>query len=94
MGPEKSGRIRQTWGAPWAKGLAYFDAAHFAPMIKSPKKVQITRAALGDELCPPAGVAAFYNALPCNKSIKWVQGSTHGYVPQSLREEFTNKNKE
>lgn len=91
MGPKDSGRIQQVWGAEWADGLAYYAAVNFTHLIKAPKRVEIPRAALGDELCPPAGVAAFYNALKCPKSIKWVQGSTHGYVPQSLREEFTIK---
>jgi hypothetical protein len=28
------------------------------------------------------GLAKLWNNIPgCNKSIKWVQGSQHGYVP-------------
>ena len=82
------GRIKPTWGVEWSPGLAYFNGCNMARRIKSPKTVSINRAALGDELCPPAGVAAFYNNLPCEKSIKWVQGSTHGYVPQFQREDW------
>ncbi len=91
MGPKDSGRIRQVWGAEWADGLSYYSAVNFAHLIKAPKRVEILRAALGDELCPPSSVAAFYNALKCPKSIKWVQGSTHGYVPRPPREEFVIK---
>lgn len=83
-----SKRIRQIWGAPWSPGMGYYTAANFAKLINSNATVEITRAALGDELCPPAGVAAFYNALECRKSITWLQGSTHGYVPQTMKEEF------
>ena len=87
------GRIKPTWGAEWSPGLAYFNGCNMARRILPPKTVRIHRAALGDELCPPAGVAAFYNALPCEKSVKWVQGSTHGYVPQYKRHEFERKEK-
>ena len=87
------GRIKPTWGAEWSPGLAYFNGCNMARRILPPKVVTIYRAALGDELCPPAGVAAFYNALPCEKSVKWVQGSTHGYVPQYKRHEFERKEK-
>ncbi len=45
--------------------------------------MDVTRAGLGDYTCPPTGVAAFYNNLTCPKKIKWVQGSTHGYMPPS-----------
>lgn len=92
-GQDKEGRIKPTWGAEWSPGLAYFNGCNMARRILPPKVVTIYRAALGDELCPPAGVAAFYNALPCEKSIKWVQGSTHGYVPQYKRHEFERKSK-
>jgi len=36
---------------------------------------------LGDYCCPPMGLAKLYNNIPGNKRIKWVQGSTHGFVP-------------
>ena len=83
-----SKRIRQIWAAPWSPGMGYYTAANFAKLINLDATVEITRAALGDELCPPSGVAAFYNALECRKSITWLQGSTHGYVPQTMKEEF------
>ena len=42
----------------------------------------ITRAGLGDYCCPPMGLAKLWNSIPgSNKSIVWVQGSEHGYVP-------------
>ena len=45
-------------------------------------RVEITRAGLGDYTCPPSGLAISYkNIASPNKSIKWVQGSDHGFVP-------------
>ena len=43
--------------------------------------VEITRAGLGDYTCPPSGLALYYNAVPGKKSISWVQGSEHGFIP-------------
>ena len=45
-------------------------------------RVRITRAGLGDTCCVPSGIAALYNNLPADRrSIVWVQGSKHGYIP-------------
>ena len=82
--------VQPTWYTPWAEGLGYCDEVHFAKRIAKNCEVTITRAGLGDELCPPKGLAAFYNALDTKKSIRWVQGSTHGYEPPAEgRQEFT-----
>ena len=70
------------WYIPWSPGLAYFDAATWAKRIPTTCRTNITRAGLGDYTCPPMGLAKMYNNIPGeNKSIKWVQGSEHGYVP-------------
>ena len=70
------------WYIPWSPGLAYFDAATWAKRIPTTCRTNITRAGLGDYTCPPMGLAKMYNNIPgTNKSIKWVQGSEHGYVP-------------
>ena len=46
-------------------------------------KVIITRAGLGDYVCPPSGLAILYNNLATSdKTIVWVQGSDHGFVPE------------
>ena len=82
--------VQPTWKNEWAAGLGYYDEVHFAKRIAQNCEVTITRAGLGDELCPPKGLAAFYNALDTKKSIRWVQGSTHGYEPPfEGRQEFT-----
>jgi cephalosporin-C deacetylase-like acetyl esterase len=48
-------------------------------------RVNVTWAGLGDYICPPSGVAAFYNNLVCPKQIKWVQGAPHGYYPPNAQ---------
>jgi cephalosporin-C deacetylase-like acetyl esterase len=66
------------WRPDFAEGLGYFDSASFAKRITC--KVSIS-AGLGDPLCPPAGVAAMYNALNCPKSLTFGQNQTHSYRP-------------
>ena len=46
-------------------------------------KPKDARAGLGDYTCQPSGLAILWNTLKCPKSIQWVQGSEHGYVPPS-----------
>lgn len=70
------------WYIPWSPGLAYFDAAIWAKRIPTTCRLHVSRAGLGDYTCPPMGLAKMYNNTPgTNKSIRWVQGSEHGYVP-------------
>ena len=38
--------------------------------------------------CPPIGLWMLYNAVPCEKSIHWVQSSTHGTVPPKPNQTF------
>ena len=66
-------------GIPYVPGLDYYDPVHHARRISCRTEVQ--RAGMGDYVCPPAGVAVFYNNLSCPKSIWFVQGSTHNYIP-------------
>ena len=41
----------------------------------------IPRFGLGDYICPPTGVMAMYNNVPCGKKgAVGFQNSTHGYV--------------
>ena len=68
--------------------LRYFDPVNFAKRVNPRSRVEITRAGLGDYVCPPSGIAILYNNLKCKKSIRWVQGSTHGYVPEEKHQEF------
>ena len=74
-----SGRLRGPWHLPYGKGLDYYDAVNHIRRAKCP--VEITRAGLGDYTCPPSGLALYFNAIPGPKSIRWVQGSEHGFIP-------------
>ncbi len=70
------------WYIRWVPGVAYYDAVAWAKRIPESCCTKITRAGLGDYCCPPMGLAKLWNAIPGeNKSIRWVQGSEHGYVP-------------
>ena len=69
------------WYIPWTESMGYYDAVNWAKRIPGTCRTNITRAGLGDYCCPPMGLAKLYNNIPGNKSIKWVQGSRHGYVP-------------
>lgn len=77
------GRNHGDWYPQWAPGLDYFDQVNVAKRVPATCRVEITRAGLGDYIAPPCGVALMYAALKCPKSIIWVQGSTHGYMPPS-----------
>ncbi|MBQ3341311.1 MAG: acetylxylan esterase [Kiritimatiellae bacterium] len=77
-----AGRLRLGWGVPWVPALGYYDPVNMAARIPPTCTVEVSRAGLGDNLCcPPSGIAIFYNRLTCPKSIRWVQGGTHGYSP-------------
>ena len=76
-GPRK--RLHESWFIPYGKGLDYYDTINHIRRAKCP--IEITRAGLGDYVCPPSGLAAYFNAIPGRKSINWVQGSRHCYVP-------------
>lgn len=86
-GPHK--RLKGTWHIPYAKGLDYYDSINHIRRAKCP--VEITRAGLGDYTCPPSGLAAYYNAIKSPKSIRWFQGSRHGYVPPEPNQIYTVK---
>ena len=77
------------WGVDETEALRYFDPVNFAKRVSPKCRVEITRAGLGDYCCPPSGVAILYNNLKCPKKINWVQGSTHGYVPEEEHQRFS-----
>ncbi len=87
IGVSTGKRLFGPWRIPWAEGLGYFDSINHIRRAKCP--VEITRAGLGDYTCPPSGLAAYYNAIPGRKSIYWVQGSQHGYVPPAPNQAVT-----
>ena len=75
----RRGLLHGGWFIKYAPGLEYFDAISHIARAKCP--VEITRAGLGDYTCPPSGLALYFNAIPGSKSIRWVQGSEHGFIP-------------
>ena len=80
IGKKGLGRQKSVAEPEPTPALRYYDAVNHAKRIKA--KVFVPRAGLGDYLCPPSGLAAFFNSLKTkDKKIKWVQGSRHGYVP-------------
>lgn len=77
------------WGVGETAALRYFDPVNFAKRVNPKCRVEIERAGLGDYTCPPSGIAVLYNNLNCPKKINWVQGSTHGYVPEESHQKFS-----
>lgn len=65
------------WQPAFTDALNYYDPVHHAKRIPQTCFVDITRAGLGDDTCPPSGVAAVYNALRAPGNIRFVQGSEH-----------------
>ena len=83
VGGTEDGRNHGKWFPKWAPGLDYYDQVNIARLVPKTCSVDISRAGLGDYIAPPCGVAIMFNNLSCPKSIVWVQGSQHGYVPPS-----------
>lgn len=79
---EKLGHLRGPWFISGTDALKYYDPVNHAKRINPSATVSIPRAGLGDYTCPPLGVWFLYESIPCTrKSIHWVQGSSHGFVP-------------
>ena len=90
---EKQGRMGG-WRPEWQDALGYYDPVNMAKRVRRTQRVDIERVGLGDYIAPPSTVQVLYNNLKCPKSIKFVQGSNHGYVPpEEFREEcvFTGR---
>lgn len=81
-GTTKAKRLHGGWRIPYVPELDYYDPVFMAKRIKT-ADVTIRRAGLGDYTCPPSGLAISYKNLATpHKSITWVQGSNHGFVPK------------
>lgn len=85
MGGTEFGRNRGDWFVRWVPALGYYDPINMARLIPSTCRLEIPRAGLGDYICPPSGIAVFYNNLTCPREIGWMQGSTHSFVPSRAR---------
>lgn len=83
IGGPAAGRAHGDWHIPWVPALGYYDEVNMAKRIPATCRTDIHWAGLGDYICPPSGVMAFYNSLTCPKSIKFVQGATHFLLPDS-----------
>ncbi len=92
-GKELFGRIHGGWRIVGTPALRYYDPINMAKHTPATCFVNITRAGLGDYVCPPSGVAIYYNNLRGPKKIWWVQGSTHGYVPPNPNQNYTLEEK-
>lgn len=82
IGGETIGRNRGDWYVRWsAPGLGYYDPVNMVKRIPVSTDFFIPRFGLGDYICPPTGVMAMYNNVPCGKKgAVGFQNSTHGYV--------------
>ena len=94
VGAELVGRLRGDWPRiKFVEALGYFDPVNFAKRIPSTCRVDIPRAGLGDYTCQPSGIAILWNNLKCPKTIVWMQGSEHGYIPPEYKGRDTIRRK-
>ena len=82
IGGETIGRNRGDWYIKWAPpGLGYYDPANLAKRISPKTEFFMTSFGLGDYICPPTGVMAMYNNVPCiKKRATGFQNMQHSYV--------------
>ena len=76
-GKAKFGRF-WGWQPKFTDAMNYYDSVHHAKRVPQTCKVFISRAGLGDDICPPSGIAVLYNNLTAPKKIRYIQGSEHG----------------
>ena len=80
-GTEKAGRCHGSWRVKYVPALDYYDPVFMAKRIRK-ATVEIRRVSLGDYTSPPSGITILYNNLATpHKSIRFVQGSDHMFVP-------------
>ena len=89
IGGTELGRNRGNWFVGWVPGLGYYDTCSMAPRIPKSCRLVVTMAGLGDYICPPTGVMAFYNSVTAPKEMTFVQNAQHGNrlepCPQKFR---------
>ena len=88
MGGTELGRNRGDWYVRWTPALGYYDPVNMAELFSPRCELFIPRLGLGDYICPPTGVTAFYNKLRCVKGAHGFQNTTHGYVSPRPRQMF------
>ena len=72
------------WRPDWTPTLDWIDLKNLAALVRIPISFSC---GLGDYICPPSGVAAFFNALPCKKRIRWMQNAEHGWTSPAPRKQ-------
>jgi cephalosporin-C deacetylase-like acetyl esterase len=77
--PKLSGWAEQPDSEAALQAARYFDAANFARNVKC--RSAVVGVGLVDTTCPPAGVIAMYNTLPCDKQLVIMPRSGHGGQP-------------
>ena len=86
VGAELVGRLRGNWPRiKFVEALGYFDPVNFAKRVPATCRVDIPRAGLGDYTCQPSSLAILWNNLKCPKTIVWMQGSEHTYIPPEYK---------
>ena len=88
IGGTELGRNRGDWYVKWTPALGYYDPVNMAELFNPKCELFIPRLGLGDYICPPTGVTAFYNKLKCVKGAHGFQNTTHGYVSPRPRQMF------
>ncbi len=77
LGGVRVGRLRG-WRPDDDFGVRFFDTASAAKYVTCPVKIMC---GLGDYVCPPSGVTAYYHNFRTPKSLRYVQNLTHPYRP-------------
>ncbi len=87
IGGTELGRSRGDWYVKWVPALGYYDPVNFASRIPKTCFFDMPRVGLGDYVCPPVGVMAFYNSLTCPKRGVTFQNTRHDYkAPEPLQQ--------
>ena len=83
LGSTTNPKLIAGWRPEYAPALDYYDPVFHARRFRA-RKIHINRAALGDEICPPRGLAVLFNNLPktADRRIDWWQGSRHSSWPK------------
>ena len=75
IGGERVSTRFDGWRPEYDEVSKYFDTTYFAERLKCRTSVY---GGLGDYTCPPSGVVSLYNALDCEKDIRFSQLNGHG----------------
>lgn len=74
LGANQTG-MRGGWTPSFRNGLRYFDSINFGRRIRCRCEIL---AGYSDDVCPPSGVMALFNAMSCPRRLDFKQGMKHG----------------